>query len=103
MRLRFTKRARLEFLRIVDVYAEYAGQRYADIFIDKVDKCIKDIFKFPTANHPETLLLERKTRYRAKTITDNYRIIYHVTSATIWIDDIWDRRYNPARLTKRIG
>lgn len=103
MRLRFTKRARLEFLRIVDVYAEYAGQRYADKFIDKVDRCIKDIIKYPTSNHPETLLLERKTQYRAKTITDNYRIIYHATSETIWIDDIWDCRCNPVRLTKRIG
>ena len=103
MRLQFTKRARLEFLRIVDVYAEYAGQRYADRFIDKVDGCIKDIILFPTANHPETLLSDRKFLYRAKTINDNYRIIYHVTSATIWIDDIWDRRCNPAKLTKRIG
>jgi len=103
MRLRFTKRARLEFLRIVDVYAEYAGQRYADNFINKVDRCLKDIMKYPTSNHPETLLLERKTLYRAKTITDNYRIIYHATSETIWIDDIWDRRSNPAKLTNRIG
>ena len=103
MRLRFTKRARLEFLRIVDVYAEYAGQRYADKFIDNVDRCIKDIIKYPISNHPETLLSERRALYRAKTITDNYRIIYHVTSETIWIDDIWDRRCNPSRLTKRIG
>lgn len=103
MRLQFTKRARLEFLRIVDVYAEYAGQRSADKFIDKVDRCIKDIMIYPTANHPEALLLDRRFLYRAKTITDNYRIIYHVTSATIWIDDIWDRRCHPAKLTKRIG
>ena len=66
MKLQFTKRARLEFLRIVGVYAEYAGQRSADKLIDKMDRCIKDITIYPTANHPESLLLERKILYRVK-------------------------------------
>ena len=47
MQLRFTKRARTEFLRIVDVYAEYAGQRSADRFIDKMRKCSEEILKYP--------------------------------------------------------
>lgn len=56
MQLRFTKRARTEFLRIVDVYAEYAGQRSAGRFIDKMKKCSEEILKYPTAAHPEMLL-----------------------------------------------
>lgn len=102
MQLRFTKRARTEFLRIVDVYAEYAGQRSADRFIDKMKKCSEEIQKYPTAAHPEMLLAGREKLYRSKTLTKNYRVIYHVTSTSIWIDDIWDSRRNPERLTKRI-
>ena len=45
MQLRFTKQARTEFFRIVDVYAEYAGQRSADKIIDKMKKCIESILK----------------------------------------------------------
>ena len=102
MQLRFTKRARTEFLRIVDVYAEYAGQRSADKFIDKMRKCGESILKYPTASHPEMLLEGRKRLYRSKTLTENYRVIYHVTGTSVWIDDIWDGRRNPARLVKRI-
>ena len=29
-------------------------------------------------------------------------IVYHVTTTTIWIVDIWDRRNNPARLKARV-
>ena len=102
MQLRFTKQARMEFFRIVDVYAEYAGQRSADKIIDKMKKCIESILKYPTASHPEALLADRKRLYRAKMLTKNYRIIYHVTDSSVWIDDIWDGRRHPARLVKRI-
>ena len=102
MQLRFTKRARHEFLRIVDIYVEYAGQRAADKFIDKTKACGEAILKYPTAGHPEPLLLGNKKLYRAKSITENYRIIYHVTNTTIWVDDIWDRRRDPSKLTNRL-
>ena len=50
MKVRFTKQARKEFFRVVDMFAEVAGQRYADIFIDKVYgigeqlSCGKDLY-----------------------------------------------------------
>ena len=74
MKLQFTKQAREEFLRIVSVFAEYAGLRSADKFIKRVN------------DRGETLL----------------NLIYYVTKTTIWIVDIWDRRNDPAKLVKRI-
>ena len=39
MKIRFTKKAEAELLRIVDIFNEYAGARSADAFIDKVAIC----------------------------------------------------------------
>ena len=103
MKLRFTKRAREEFLLVVDVFAEYAGQHYADNFIDKVDKCCQSLLKFPNIGQPEMLLTGRGKTYRAKFINENYRLIYYATKTTVWIVDIWDRRRNPELLSKRIN
>ena len=102
MKVRFTRQARIEFFRIVDVFTEYAGQRYAQTFIDKVTDIGSLLNKFPFAGHPEPLLKERKRLYRAKSINENYRVIYYVAKTYIWIVDIWDRRRNPAFLTKRV-
>ena len=102
MLLRFNKRAREEFLRLVDIFCEYAGNKAADRFIERVQSCGESIRKFPTSSHPEPLLSECKYLYRAKSINENYRLIYRVTQTTIWIVDIWDRRRDPEKLVKRI-
>ena len=102
MKLQFTKQAREEYLRIVSVFAEFAGTRSANQFIERVRNRGETLLKHPEVGHPETLLSDRKRLYRSISINQNYSIIYHVTKTTIWIVDIWDRRRNPARLTARI-
>ena len=102
MRLQFTKQAREEYLRIVSVFAEFAGTRSANLFIERVRERGETLIKYPEIGHPEALLSDRKCMYRSISINQNYYFIYHVTKTTIWIVDIWDRRQNPARLTARI-
>ena len=102
MKLRFTKQARIAFLQIVDIFVEYAGQRPANLFIEKTNQCDNKLLKYPHTGHPEELLADRKRLYRTISINTNYRLIYHVTSTTIWIVDVWDRRRDPLKLTKRI-
>ena len=102
MRLQFTKLARAEYLRIVSVFAEFAGTRSANLFIERVRERGETLMKHPEVGHPETLLSDRKRMYRSISINQNYYFIYHVTKTTIWIVDVWDRRQNPARLTARI-
>jgi len=103
MQLRFNKRARAEFLRLVDVFAEFAGPMSANKFIARVQACGESLMKYPTSGHPEPLLSSCRLLYRAKTINENYRMIYRVTQTTIWIVDIWDRRRDPLKLVKRIA
>ena len=103
MQIQFTKLAREEFLRIVSVFAEFAGTRSANLFVERVRERGATLLKYPEIGHPETLLSDRKRLYRSISINKNYYFIYHVTKTTIWIVDIWDRRQNPARLTARIG
>ena len=102
MKLQFTKQAREEFLRIVSVFAEYAGPRSADKFIRRVNERGETLHKYPEIGHPEMLLSDRQHRYRSISLNANYYFVYYVTKTTIWIVDIWDRRNDPARLVKRI-
>ena len=102
MRIQFTKQAREELLRIVSVFAEFAGTRSANLFVERVRERGATLLKYPEIGHPETLLSDRKRIYRSISINKNYYFIYHVTKTTIWIVDIWDRRQNPARLTARV-
>ena len=102
MKLQFTKQAREEFLRIVSVFAEFAGARSANKFIQRVNERGEALLKHPEIGHPEMLLADRQRMYRSISINQNYRFVYYVTKTSIWIVDIWDRRNNPAKLTARI-
>ena len=102
MQLQFTKQAREEYLRIVSVFAEFAGTRSANLFIERVRERGETLMKHPGIGHPEPLLSDRKRMYRSISINQNYRFVYHVTKTTIWVVDIWDRRQNPARLKARV-
>ena len=102
MQLQFTKLARTEYLRIVSVFAEFAGVRSAGNFIDRVKEKGEALLKHPFIGHLETLLSNRQRDYRAISINKNYRMIYYVSNDTIWIVDFWDRRNNPAKLVARV-
>lgn len=102
MQLQFTKQAREEYLKIVSVFAEFAGTRSANLFIERVRERGTTLLKYPEIGHPESLLSDRNRLYRSISINKNYYFIYHVTPTTIWIVDIWDRRQNPVRLVARI-
>ena len=102
MQLQFTKQARTEYLRIVSVFAEFAGVRSSGNFIDRVKNKGEMLLKHPFIGHPETLLSNRSRDYRAISINKNYRMIYYVSNDTIWIVDFGDRRNNPAKLLVRV-
>ncbi len=102
MQIRFTKQARAEYLRIVSVFAEFAGIRSANKFIERVKEKGDTLLKQPYIGHPETLLSNRPQDYRNISINKNYYIIYYVEDDIIWLADIWDRRNNPANLVARV-
>lgn len=47
MQLQFTKQAREEYLRIVSVFAEFAGTRSANLFIERVRERGATLLKHP--------------------------------------------------------
>lgn len=102
MQIQFTEQARGEYLRIVSVFAEYAGTRSANLFIERVRERGATLLNYPEVGHPEPLLADRKRLYRSISINKNYRFVYHITKTIIWIADIWDRRLDPAKLVARI-
>ncbi len=102
MQVRFTTTARTELKRIIDVFIEFSGPMSAEKFSEAVEKQIQNLLKYPAIGHPEPLLEGHRYLFRSKSITKNYRIIYHVQEDTIWIYDFWDRRRDPEKLKSRI-
>ena len=90
MRYRITKPAQQAFEHIYDIFFEFAGKRYADQMVDRVDDRLNTLLQQPFIGHPETLLSNRQRDYRAISINKNYRMIYYVSNDTIWIVDFWD-------------
>lgn len=88
MQIRFTKKGREEFLKIISVFSEFAGTRSANKIIERVQQKGVILLKYPKSGHPEPLLSDRKRDYRYVVINKNYRMIYHVTKNTIWIVDV---------------
>lgn len=74
MQIQFTKQAREELLRIVSVFAEFAGARSANLFVERVRERGATLLKHPEIGHPETLLSDRKRIYRSISINKNYYI-----------------------------
>lgn len=102
MELQYTKQAKQEFLRIVEIYGEFSGPISANKFIDKINNINRMLIKHPYIGHPEEFLANRKHPYRSKSITKYYRMIYYQEGETIWVVDFWDSRQDPAKLSKRI-
>ncbi len=102
MQIRFTKKGREEFLKIISVFSEFAGTRSANKIFERVQQKREILLKYPKSGHPEPLLSDRKRDYRYVVLNKNYRMIYHVTKNTIWIVDVWDRRNDPSKLVSRI-
>ena len=76
MQIQFTKQAREELLRIVSVFAEFAGTRSANLFVERVRERGATLLKYPEIGHPETLLSDRKRIYRSISINKNYYLFY---------------------------
>lgn len=68
MELQFTKQAREEYLRIVSIFAEFAGTRYANKFMERMHQRGKALLRHPLIGHPEPLLANRKRDYRSISI-----------------------------------
>ena len=85
MKLQFTKQAREEYLKIVSVFAEFAGTRSANLFLERVRDRGITLLKHPEVGHPESLLSDRKRLYRSISINKNYLYLscneyYHLDS-----------------------
>ena len=68
MKIRFTKKAEAELLRIVDIFNEYAGGRFADAFVDKVVACGLMLLKHPLSGQIEQLLSRKHIASNTSTI-----------------------------------
>lgn len=102
MQVKFTDKAIAHLENILDIFVEYAGERYATKFSERVNKKIERLKCFPEIGFIEPLLKGRKYLYRATIVYDNYKMIYHVEGDTIWIVAFWDMRMDPARLQNMI-
>lgn len=100
MQVRFTDKAVTHLESIVDIFVEYAGERYAKNFTNLVESKLNQLQQFPTIGFREPLLEGRRKLYRSVIIYQNYKMVYYVDDDTIWISAFWDMRMNPKRLQR---
>ena len=98
MQVKFTDKAIAHLENIVDIFLEYAGERYAVKFSRLVDEKLSKLQRFPYTGFIEPLLVGRKYQYRATIIYENYKMVYYVEGDVIWVVAFWDMRMNPERL-----
>ena len=98
MQIKFTDKAINHLNSIIDIFIEYAGERYAIKFSHLVDEKLGKLQRFPYIGFIEPLLKERKFEFRSTIIYQNYKMVYYVDGETIWIAAFWDMRMNPEKL-----
>jgi plasmid stabilization system protein ParE len=102
MQVKFTDQAIAHLESIVDIFLEFAGERYAVKFSHLVDEKLNKLQRFPYIGFIEPLLIGRKYQFRATIIYDNYKMIYYVEEDTIWVVAFWDMRMDPEKLRNMI-
>ena len=102
MQVKFTDKAIAHLEGIVDIFLEYAGERYAEKFCRLLDEKLNKLQRFPYIGFIEPLLKDRKYQFRSTIIYQNYKLVYYVEDDTIWVSAFWDMRMNPERLKRTI-
>ena len=102
MQVKFTDKAISHLESIIDIFLEYAGERYATKFSNLVESKLQQLQTFPSIGFKEPLLSGRKKLYRSVILYENYKMVYYVDEDTIWIAAFWDMRMNPEKLRRRL-
>ena len=102
MQVKFTDKAIAHLESIIDIFIEYAGERYAEKFSTLIDEKLNKLQRFPLIGFIEPLLVDRKYQYRATVIYHNYKMVYYVEGDTIWVVAFWDMRMNPDKLRRMV-
>ena len=80
------------------------GKTTAIRFVNKTNRVVAQLEKYPETGFPEPLLKGKDKVYRAYHQLPHLKIIYRFfpSSETVRIVDIWDTRRSPQTLKKRI-
>ena len=87
--------------KIFDYYNEQASFQIAKKITDGIFRATLKLKKQPGIGQIEELLIQRKERFRYL-VYKNYKIIYWVNSEQnlIEINDVFDTRQNPLKITR---
>ncbi len=104
MKCNWTKRAVLEYKKVIKYIYEQYGEISALKFITAVEHLDANLAKYPEIGSPEQLLQDRtKYLYRSHTVGTHNKLVYTINKeGIVTIVDMWDMRRNPNRLANRI-
>ncbi|MBO5592687.1 MAG: type II toxin-antitoxin system RelE/ParE family toxin [Prevotella sp.] len=102
MKAEVSKRAQRQWLRALVYYNEMGGERAAAKLHQKYLQKLKRVLKYPESGSPESLLQDRKIRYRSVIINDYYKMVYYVKGDVLRIAAFWDMRMHPDNLRKTL-
>ncbi|MCR5153084.1 MAG: type II toxin-antitoxin system RelE/ParE family toxin [Prevotella sp.] len=100
----WSNRARLEYRSCLIYSNNEFGKKAARRFLEVVEKKEKQLMLSPLMGFREPLLEYRTLEYRSCILNKNFKMVYHFNPSndTVYIDDIWDMRKEPKKLTNRI-
>ena len=102
--IRWTKKARrLFFERVLYAYNEF-GTTTAKRWQEERKRIESQLAVYPESYTPESLLKERRLRYRSCHIMRRFKIVYFYAKSSdiVHVVDIWDTRMSPEKLRQRI-
>jgi toxin ParE1/3/4 len=97
MKLVITDPAKFNLKTLHDYYKQKASKRVADKIKQGIIEKLKFLREHPLAGQHEESLESLHLHHR-RFVEGNYKIIYRISSNTIYITDIFDARQNPEKM-----
>ncbi|MCR4957298.1 MAG: type II toxin-antitoxin system RelE/ParE family toxin [Prevotella sp.] len=71
-------------------------------WLKQIDDIVNSLRKYPVSYTPVRELKDCELLYRGCTVMQNFKLIYYYDELidTVFIEQIWDMRRNPAKLVK---
>ena len=94
--------AKQSLKEIADYYKKEYNKSSARKVVKQIRTAVESLKDFPQVAAVELLLENEPLIYRSLVVTSTYKVIYYVSSDTIYIYDIWDCRQAPETNIKKL-
>lgn len=100
MKIKTSQRFRRQWRKLLNQTLENYGQRQVRKNADRLVFLVRILIDNPKYGFPELLLANKEREYRSLLLFGNYKIVYYAGKDYVKLEDIWNMRMSPERLTR---